>query len=297
MKIIIVETPSRDSLAPISNTLRIGDFPIAGVPLAEALQLRISHKTASHGVAKIEARDDFWPSDSLLDTIIKADANVRVMSENSEVLLSYSLENMKTKSNDISPDSASILIRHPWDLLRINETLIAEMKEDMIEGEVKSGANIEGHIRLGKGSVLLPGTYIEGNVIIGKNCKIGPNCYIRGNTSVGDGCHIGQAVEIKNSVIMEKVSIGHLSYIGDSIICRKTNLGAGTITANLRHDGKNQRSFVGDSLVDTGRRKLGVIIGENVHTGIHTSIYPGRKIWPGMSTLPGGIVSKDIVSS
>ena len=297
MKITLMETPSRDSLAPISNTVKIGDFPVAGVPVKEALLSRISQKNGTSGNAEIKVRDDFWPSDTLLETIIGAGTNVRVMSENSEVLLSYSRGNRSANWKGISPDAASILIRHPWDLLKINETLIAEIKEDLIEGKIRSGANIDGHIRLGKGSVLLPGTYIEGNVIIGKNCKIGPNCYIRGNTSIGDGCHIGQAVEIKNSLIMEKVSVGHLSYIGDSVICRNTNLGAGTITANLRHDGKNQKSFVGNDLVDTGRRKLGVIIGEDVHTGIHTSIYPGRKIWPGMSTRPGEIVSKDIVPS
>jgi len=78
------------------------------------------------------------------------------------------------------------------------------------------------------------------------------------------------------------------------VICPLTNLGAGTITANLRHDGRNHSSSVAGELLDTGRRKLGVIIGDNVHTGIHTSIYPGRKIWPEKSTLPGEIVRKDI---
>ena len=93
---------------------------------------------------------------------------------------------------------------------------------------------------------------------------------------------------------MNNVSAGHLSYIGDSIIGDSTNLGAGTITANFRHDGKNHRSEVNGQLVDTGRRKFGCVIGNDVHTGIHTSIYPGRKIWPHKSTLPGEIVAKDI---
>jgi len=148
-------------------------------------------------------------------------------------------------------------------------------------------------LQVGKGTVILPGVYIEGKVIIGKNCKIGPNCYIRGNTYIDNNCHIGQAVEIKNSIIMNKVSIGHLSYIGDSIICSNTNLGAGTITANLRHDGKNHRSMVNNQLIDTKRRKAGTIIGDNVHTGIHCSIYPGRKIWPNVCTAPGAIIKHD----
>jgi NDP-sugar pyrophosphorylase family protein len=93
---------------------------------------------------------------------------------------------------------------------------------------------------------------------------------------------------------MNGSSLGHLSYCGDSIIGEKVNFGAGTITANLRHDGKNHRSFVDGKLIDTGRRKLGVVVGDNVHTGIHTSLYPGRKIWPNCETRPGEIVQRDI---
>ena len=130
----------------------------------------------------------------------------------------------------------------------------------------------------------------------GANCKIGPNCYIRGNTSIGDHCHIGQSVEIKNCLILSHTNVGHLSYIGDSVLGEKVNLGAGTTTSNLRHDGKNHRSMVGGVLVDTGRRKFGTIIGDGVHTGINTSIYPGRKLWPHTTTRPGEIVQHDLQS-
>ena len=66
--------------------------------------------------------------------------------------------------------------------------------------------------------------------------------------------------------------------------------------ANFRHDGKNHRSAIKGELVDTGRRKLGAIIADHVHTGINTSIYPGRKLWPHVETLPGAIVQRDIES-
>ena len=72
------------------------------------------------------------------------------------------------------------------------------------------------------------------------------------------------------------------------------NFGAGTITSNLRHDGSNHRSEVEGQLIDTGRRKFGAIIGDGVHTGINTSIYPGRKLGPNTTTLPGEVVSKDL---
>ena len=139
----------------------------------------------------------------------------------------------------------------------------------------------------------MPGTYIRGNVVIGEDCHIGPNCFLRGNTSIGNECHIGQAVEIKNSIIMDKAKVPHLSYIGDSVIGENSNLGAGTITANLKHDNKNVMSVVKGKLIDTGRRKFGAIIANDVHTGINTTIYPGRKIWPGVGTKPGEIVDKD----
>ena len=134
----------------------------------------------------------------------------------------------------------------------------------------------------------------EGDVVIGAGCKVGPNCYIRGATSIGDRCHIGQAVEVKNSVILAGTSVGHLSYVGDSILCDGVNFGAGTIVSNLRHDGKSHRSDVFGVLVDTGRRKFGTVVGAGVHTGINTSVYPGRKLWPRTSTRPGEIVARDL---
>ena len=191
-------------------------------------------------------------------------------------------------------DFEGVHIRYPWDILVVNERLIARLSTPEIVGEVSDAAHIDGVIRLGEGSRILPGVFIEGNAVIGKNCKIGPNCYIRGNTVVGDNCHIGQAVEIKNSVIGFKTAVGHLSYVGDSVLGDHVNFGAGTIIGNLRHDGKNHRSLVGGTLVDTGRRKFGAIVGNDVHTGIHTAIYPGRKLAPGSSTRPGDVVQLDL---
>ena len=183
-------------------------------------------------------------------------------------------------------------IGYPWDLIEANDVLVSKIKSD-IKGKVEKSVIVKGKIIVGKGTRILSGTYIAGNVVIGENCNVGPNCFLRGNTSIGNECNIGQAVEIKNSIIMDKAKVPHLSYIGDSVIGENSNLGAGTITANLRHDNKNVRSVVKGELVDTGRRKLGAIIADDVHTGINTVIYQGRKIWPGVGTRPGEIVDKD----
>jgi len=201
------------------------------------------------------------------------------------------------KTNDIECVKVQdywLPIGYAWNLLDANKVLLSKLDDPNVFGEVEPNATIEGELYLGHNSVIKNGSYIEGNVVIGNDCVIGPNCYIRGSTSIGNNCRVGNAVEIKNTIIMDNTNVGHLSYIGDSVIGQDSNMGAGTITANLKHDNANVKSMVKDQLLDSGRRKFGTIIADHVHTGIHTSIYPGRKIWPGKFTLPGEIVKKDV---
>lgn len=200
----------------------------------------------------------------------------------------------KERGKKISYAQKSFVMVYSWDILKANELAVALNTVWENHGTCHSSLYVDGKLSVGSGTKILPGVVIEGEVIIGPNCKIGPNCYIRGTTSIGEQCHIGQAVEIKNTVIFKQTNVGHLSYIGDSILGENVNLGAGTTTSNLRHDGKNHSSKVADKLVDTGRRKFGTVIGDNVHTGINTSIYPGRKIWPGLTTRPADIVIQDL---
>lgn len=184
-------------------------------------------------------------------------------------------------------------ISYSWNLLDANEFLLREIKKKNL-GRVEKGAIVKGKVYIEKGVVVKSGSYIEGPCYIGKNCEIGPNCYIRPATSIGNNCHIGNACEIKNSIIGKNTKIPHLNYVADSVIGENCNIAAGTITANFRHDGANVKSMIKGELIDTGRRKFGTIIGDNVKTGINTLIYPGRKIWPNKTTLPGEVVRKDI---
>ena len=289
----IINKANRITLQPLITEGSLLDFKIAGLTLEKLLQKRFAN-IASY--LKIGITDICWLSDNMLADLAAAKVPTAVTDENGNIL-AWASEDGEVSANfagKLSLDEISVIIRYPWDLLAVNELLVGSLKESRIDGKIRDGVQIDGTVEIGEGTVLLPGVYIEGNAVIGKNCKIGPNCYIRGNTSVGDNCHIGQAVEVKNSILLDNVSAGHLSYIGDSIIGENTNLGAGTITANYRHDAKNHRSEVDGVLLDTGRRKFGCIMGADVHTGIHTSIYPGRKIWPHKSTLPGAVVSKDL---
>ncbi len=189
-------------------------------------------------------------------------------------------------------------ITYPWSLLEANEALLKQKEKSKPQIDktavVEKYATLKGFVSVGKNTVIRNGAYIEGPVMIGDDCIIGPNCYIRPYTSIGNKCKVGNAVEIKNSIFMEHAVIGHLSYCADSVIGQNVNFGAGTITANLRHDNSHVKSMVKGDLIRTGRRKFGTIIGDNAKTGIHTSIYPGRKIWPGKTTLPGEVVKEDV---
>ena len=279
--------PSSPACHPLSLTRSIPDFPIGNRPLARHQQdFADTLPCHWHPHAWLDPADLPAWQESAATTLAAADGTP----------LAWTCS--ATAPPDGSPThtaSHSFLIRHPWDFLRAQERHLASLTESRLAGEVHPLAVLEGHIHLGPGSRLLPGVFIEGNVVIGANCKIGPNCYLRGFTSIGDGCHVGQSVEIKNSILLSRTNVGHLSYVGDSILGEGVNFGAGTTTSNLRHDGANHRSMVDGQLIDTGRRKLGAIVGDGVHTGIHTSIYPGRKLWPNTTTRPGTTVERDII--
>jgi NDP-sugar pyrophosphorylase family protein len=271
---------------PLTVTRPIEDFPIGNVPL------RVHHEELRSIYPNIHIAPHAWIDFDDLAALATVGKTTLVDREDHPLAWTGAAPDLACSH----AGERSFLIRHPWDLLQANEAYVGALDATLIKGDVHPSATIQGQIQIGAGTRILPGVFIEGNVVIGENCKIGPNCYLRGNTSIGDGCHVGQAVEIKNSVLLDKTSVGHLSYVGDSILGEGVNFGAGTLTSNFRHDGKNHRSMVEGELVDTGRRKFGAIVGDGVHTGIHTSIYPGRKLWPGTSTRPGEIVQRDVTA-
>jgi UDP-N-acetylglucosamine diphosphorylase/glucosamine-1-phosphate N-acetyltransferase len=185
-------------------------------------------------------------------------------------------------------------IGRPWNLLELNEYLLKNKLVHRVEGKVEQGAVLVPPVEVGEGTVIMSGAYIIGPVKIGRNSRIGPNCFIRPYTSIGDNCHIGNGVEVKNSIIMDNSNAPHLNYVGDSIIGEGCNLGAGTITANLRHDRGHVKVEIKGKLEDSGRHKLGAIIGHGVKTGINVSIYPGRKIGSYSLIGPGVVVEGNV---
>lgn len=180
-------------------------------------------------------------------------------------------------------------VGRPWDLLAAAECALAELPERRL-GRIEAGATLHGKVIVEEGAFVKAGAYIEGPVYIGRNTIVGPNCYLRPGTVLLDDVKVGNGVEIKASLLMEGAHVAHLSYVGDSVLGQRVNFGAGTLVANLRHDGKTVRVMQEGARVDSRRRKLGVICGDDVHTGINTSLNVGVMLPAGAVTAPGEVV-------
>lgn len=289
----ITEAGESKGCHPLTLTRSLAEFPLANMSLLrhqQAALIAAGLTEASGSGADFNVHPAAWFAPAELATFITDGSYGKMMSSEGVVLASRHAGAREFRVTQ------SFVITYSWDLLRANAEAMTSRKNYAQESGAHDSLYVDGRLQVGKGTKILPGVVIEGDVIIGDNCKVGPNCYIRGSTAIGDKCHVGQAVEIKNSILLPGTNVGHLSYLGDSILGEKVNFGAGTITSNLRHDGGAHRSPVEGRMVDTGRRKLGAIVGDGVHTGIHTSLYPGRKLWPKTSTLPGAIVDKDLLA-
>lgn len=185
-------------------------------------------------------------------------------------------------------------IGYPWDLLEAVKLELSRIRLKIIKGDVDHNTIIKGNVIVDEGATIKGATYIEGPVYVGRNSTVGPNSYLRPYTSIEKQCHIGFSVEMKESVVFEKTHIAHLAYVGDSIIGENVNLGAGTLIANLRFNGKAVKVNIDGTRIDTGRRKMGAIVGGYVKTGVNVSIMPGVKIGSHSIIYPGVTVYKDV---
>lgn len=183
------------------------------------------------------------------------------------------------KEEEIKAFDASrwVTVSYPWGLLDANKFILDEFGSQIAKDvEIRPGAVLEEPIAIASGAI------------------IGPNCFIRKYSSIGKSSKVGQAVEIKNSIIMENTFVSHLSYVGDSIIGRNCNVGAGTTFANLRLDEKTINASINGGRVDTGQKKLGGIVGDNVKFGVNVTVMPGKKIWPNIMVPPCSVVKEDM---
>lgn len=183
-------------------------------------------------------------------------------------------------------------VGRPWELLEANEWKLADL-DGRIEGDVHDDAEVHGTVVVEEGATVESGVVIEGPALIRRGAEVGPNAYVRGATLVGENAEVGHSVEIKNTVIMSGTNVPHLSYVGDSVLGREVNLGAGTNVANLRHDDADVRLSIKGERVSTGRRKFGIVAGDGAKTAINTSLNAGTILSPGATTKPGESVLRD----
>ncbi|MCX6709184.1 MAG: glucose-1-phosphate thymidylyltransferase [Candidatus Woesearchaeota archaeon] len=181
---------------------------------------------------------------------------------------------------------AKLSLKYPWEALKILDKLTVE--KESIQGQIETGVKWDVPFILGKNSVLKAPTVIEGPVIIGENSIIGPFAYLRGPCIIGSDCKIGSA-EIKNSIIMDGSHCAHFNYVGDSIVGKRCNLGAGTKLANLRFDGDIIK--MGRDKKSTGLRKLGAVLESGSQTGCNSVLNPGTYVAKKGAVLPGSVVS------
>jgi bifunctional N-acetylglucosamine-1-phosphate-uridyltransferase/glucosamine-1-phosphate-acetyltransferase GlmU-like protein len=145
-------------------------------------------------------------------------------------------------------------------------------------------------IQIGKGVFIESGAMIKGPSIIGDYTLIKQGAYMRGDCLIGKNCVIGHTTEVKHSVFLDGSKAGHFAYIGDSILGRDVNLGAGTKLANLRFASGNVSIRIEGSLIDTGRRKLGAILGNKAQTGCNSVTNPGTLVGPDSIIAPNTTV-------
>lgn len=230
-------------------------------------------------------------STEIFEKIKKTKASVRGEWEITDAI-SLLLKEKTVLGVEISKDEW-LDIGRPWDLLEANRWIL-QRTEHKILGTVENGAHLIGPVSVAETARIRSGAYIEGPAFIDEESDIGPNCYIRPCTSIGKKVRIGNACEIKNSIIMDNTHIGHLSYVGDSIIGENCNLGAGTITANYRLDAKTIKMKIKDKVVDSERTKLGAVLGDNVKAGINTLFMPGVKVGCNSWIGPNVVVYRDL---
>lgn len=164
---------------------------------------------------------------------------------------------------------------NPWELisdikeiiLAIGPTLDPEVYKQHAEG-----------IWIAKSAVVAPTAAIGAPVIIGENAQIRHGAYIRGSVLIGEGCVVGNSVELKNCILFDKVQVPHFNYVGDSILGYKAHLGAGAVTSNVKGDRTLISIKSGNEVIETGRRKLGAILGDYAEVGCNAVVNPGTII-------------------
>lgn len=174
-------------------------------------------------------------------------------------------------------------VTYPWEALpKISEYIIdLGVKLDKSKFE-KIGENVW----VAKTAKIAPTAYIAGPTIIGENAEIRHCAFIRGKAIVGNNCVVGNSTELKNVILFNNVQVPHYNYVGDSILGYKSHMGAGSITSNVKSDKKLIVVKSGTKKIETGLKKIGAMIGDEVEIGCGSVLNPGSVIGKNSNVYP-----------
>lgn len=166
-------------------------------------------------------------------------------------------------------------VTYPWEVLpKIGEFIVKLGETLPLDEYDKRGDNVW----IAKDAKVFESAYINGPCIIGKGAEVRHCAFIRGNAIVGEGAVVGNSTELKNVVLFNKVQVPHYNYVGDSILGFKAHMGAGSITSNVKSDKKLVVIKDGKDTIETGLKKVGAFLGDNVEVGCGSVLNPGTVI-------------------
>lgn len=176
---------------------------------------------------------------------------------------------------------------YPWEVLPQISNEILRIGPTLSEEDYdKVGENVW----IAKSAKVTATASISGPAIIGKNAEIRHCAFIRGNAIVGEGAVVGNSCELKNSILFNKVQVPHFNYVGDSILGYRSHMGAGCITSNVKSDKTLVKVNDGEDRIDTGLKKFGAILGDNVEVGCNTVLNPGVVVGRNVNIYPLSMV-------
>ena len=166
-------------------------------------------------------------------------------------------------------------VTYPWEVLPKISAFIVELGNTLDEEEYeRRGENVW----VAKSAKVAPTAFINGPAIIGKDVEVRHCAFIRGNAIVGEGAVVGNSTELKNVILFNKVQVPHYNYVGDSILGFKSHMGAGSITSNVKSDKKLVVVKTPDGNIETGMKKFGAMLGDEVEVGCGSVLNPGTVI-------------------
>ena len=166
-------------------------------------------------------------------------------------------------------------VTYPWEVLPKINNFILELGATLSEDEYeKRGENVW----VAKSAKVAPTAFINGPAIIGKDAEVRHCAFIRGNAIVGEGAVVGNSTELKNVILFNKVQVPHYNYVGDSVLGYKSHMGAGSITSNVKSDKKLVVVKAGEEKIETGMKKFGAMLGDEVEVGCGSVLNPGTVV-------------------